>query len=62
MTIKEKEKAMVDMAEDEEEKAKDEEKEKAEEEKERKDMERMQGKLRTKATVEKVKVMEKVKE
>ena len=54
-----KEKAMVDMDEDEEEKAKEEEKEKAEEEKEKeKDMERMQGKLTAKATVEKVKEME----
>ena len=52
---------MVDMAEDEAEKAK-ERKEKAEVEKEGKDMERTQGKLRTKATVEKVKVTEKVRE
>ena len=62
VTTKEKEKAMVDMVEDEEEKVKDEEKEKAEEEKERKDLERMQGKLRIKATVEKVKETEKEKE
>ena len=52
---------MVDMAEDVVEKVK-ERKAEAEVVKERKDMERMQGRLRTKATVEKVKVMEKVKE
>ncbi|OLP76192.1 hypothetical protein AK812_SmicGene43903 [Symbiodinium microadriaticum] len=61
VTTKEKDKDMVDMAEDVAEKAK-ERKAKAEVEKERKDMERMRGKLRTKATVEKVKAKEKVKE